>query len=625
VLSLIAKMSLLRLSPVDPNSFSRPDDVKVTHMDLELDVNFQSQTLSGHVILSVEKVNADAKVLILDSRDINITSVQDFDTKATLNFHIDSSVQQTFGQKLEIEIPAQNRLKIVIEYCTSPKATALQWLSSEQTSGKKHPFLFSQCQAIHCRSMIPCQDTPSNKVTYDAKVTAPKELNVLMSAIKDAEVVDTGDKKIHSFRQPVLIPTYLVAIVSGDLQSRQIGPRSHVWAEPDVLDRAAYEFADTESMLSTAEDVCGPYVWGVYDLLVLPPSFPFGGMENPCLTFVTPTMIAGDRSLVDLIAHEITHSWTGNLVTNSNFEHFWLNEGFTVFIERKIAGRLHGEATRNFSAIGGKKELAYAIETIGPDNQLTCLIPDLSGIDPDDAFSTVPYEKGQTFLWYLEDIVGGIAEFDPFLKSYIANFQYRSITTDDFVKYLKHYFKDTPSAATALEKVDWNTWFHKPGMPIVFPKYDDTLAKACAALREKWCDWNAKGCPEPAPFSSGDLDSLSAGQTQEFLAQLLIENPLSKAAIEKMQSLYNFNEVKNCEILFRWLRLCLKAEYEEGVPLAIKFATSQGRMKYVRPIFRDLYNWEVTRQRAIDAYEKAKDQWMYVCAYTVGKDLHLIK
>jgi len=463
-------MSVSRLSPLDPNSFSRPDEVKVTHMDLELDVNFADQTLSGQVVLSVEKVNLDAKVLVLDSRDLTITAVKEFTTKDALEFHIDSSAEQTFGQKLEINLPTQNRLKIVVEYCTSRKATALQWLSLEQTSGKKHPFLFSQCQAIHCRSMIPCQDTPGNKVTYNAKISAAKELNVLMSALRDTETVDLGDKKVHCFRQPVLIPTYLVAIVCGDLQSRQIGPRSHVWAEPDMLDKAAYEFAETESMLATAEEVCGPYVWGVYDLLVLPPSFPFGGMENPCLTFVTPTLIAGDRSLVDVIAHEITHSWTGNLVTNSNFEHFWLNEGFTVFIERKITGRLHGEATRNFSAIGGKKELKYAIETLGADNQLTCLIPDLSGIDPDDAFSTVPYEKGQTLLWYLEDLVGGVGEFDPFLKSYIANFQYRSITTDDFVTYLKHYFKDTP-AASKLEQVDWDTWFHKPGMPIVFPKY----------------------------------------------------------------------------------------------------------------------------------------------------------
>ncbi|XP_046441582.1 leukotriene A-4 hydrolase-like isoform X2 [Daphnia pulex] len=618
-------MAAERLSPGDPNSFSRPDEVKVTHMDLELEINFDTKILSGHVVLSVEKVNAEANSLILDSRDLTVSMVQDFETKQLLKFELGSS-STTFGEKLEIHFSSSQTIKqkIVVHYTTSPKSTALQWLSPEQTLGKKHPFLFSQCQAIHCRSLVPCQDTPSNKVTYEAKISAPHDLTVLMSAIRQGEPVQVGDKKTHSFHQPVLIPSYLLAVVAGDLQSRQIGPRSHVWAEPAMLDKAAYEFAETEAQLSAAEDVCGPYVWGVYDLLVLPPSFPFGGMENPCLTFVTPTVIAGDRSLVDVVAHEIAHSWTGNLVTNSNFEHFWLNEGFTVFVERKIIGRLHGEAFRHFAAIGGKTYLADTIESMGASNPLTSLMPDLTGIDPDDSFSTVPYEKGQAFLWYLEDLVGGSGEFDPFLKSYIANFQYRSIKTDDFVEYIKHYFQKTP-AAEKLEQVDWKTWFHSPGMPPTFVNYDDSLAKACKVLCQRWSDWNEQGCLEPMSMSSDDLKTLSPAQIQEFLAQLLMGPPLSCQAIEKMQQLYSLNGIQNAEIKFRWLRLCLKAQFKEVIPLAVEFATSQGRMKYCRPIFRDLYNWEVARPAALDAYEKVKDQWMYVCAYTVGKDLHVVQ
>ncbi|XP_057377161.1 leukotriene A-4 hydrolase-like [Daphnia carinata] len=618
-------MTAERLSPGDPNSFSRPDEVKVTHMDLVLDVSFDTKTISGHVVLSVEKVNVEAKILILDSRDLTISMVQDFDTKQPLKFELATS-STTFGEKLEIHLPDSPnfKFKISVHYTTSSKSTALQWLSPEQTLGKKHPFLFSQCQAIHCRSLIPCQDTPSNKVTYEAKITAPHDLTVLMSAIRQGEPVKTDDKKIHKFHQPVLIPSYLLAIVVGDLQSRQIGPRSHVWSEPALLDKAAYEFAETEAQLSAAEDVCGPYVWGVYDLLVLPPSFPFGGMENPCLTFVTPTLIAGDRSLVDVIAHEIAHSWTGNLVTNSNFEHFWLNEGFTVFVERKIAGRLHGEASRHFAAIGGKTYLADTIESMGASNPLTSLMPDLTGIDPDDSFSTVPYEKGQAFLWYLEELVGGPGEFDPFLKSYIANFQYRSIETNDFVQYLKHYFQNT-AAADKLEKVDWQTWFHSPGMPPTFVNYDDSLAVPCKALCQQWSDWNNKGCPEPVCMSPEDLKTLSPSQIQEFLAQLLLGPPLSCKTVEKMQQIYGLDSVQNAEIKFRWLRLCLRAQYKESIPLAVQFATSQGRMKYCRPIFRDLYNWEDARPSALEAYDKVKDQWMYVCAYTVGKDLHVIQ
>lgn len=618
-------MTAERLSPGDPNSFSRPDEVKVTHMDLVLDVSFDAKTLSGHVVLSVEKVNVEANVLILDSRDLTVSMVQDFDTKQSLKYELASS-STTFGEKLEIHLPDSPNFKpkISVHYTTSPKSTALQWLCPEQTLGKKHPFLFSQCQAIHCRSLVPCQDTPSNKVTYEAKITAPHDLTVLMSAIRQGEPVKNDDKKIHKFHQPVLIPSYLLAIVVGDLESRQIGPRSHVWSEPALLDKAAYEFAETEAQLSAAEDVCGPYVWGVYDLLVLPPSFPFGGMENPCLTFVTPTLIAGDRSLVDVIAHEIAHSWTGNLVTNSNFEHFWLNEGFTVFVERKIVGRLHGEPFRHFAAIGGKTYLADTIESMGASNPLTSLMPDLTGIDPDDSFSTVPYEKGQAFLWYLEELVGGPGEFDPFLKSYIANFQYRSIETDDFVQYLKHYFQNT-AAAEKLEKVDWQTWFHSPGMPPTFVNYDDSLAVPCKALCQLWSDWNNKGCPEPISMSPEDLKTLSPSQIQEFLAQLLLGPPLSCQTIEKMQQIYGLNGVQNAEIKLRWLRLCLRAQYKESIPLAVQFATSQGRMKYCRPIFRDLYNWEDARSSALEAYDKVKDQWMYVCAYTVGKDLHVIQ
>nr|SVE80303.1 EOG090X0AVX [Daphnia magna] len=317
----------------------------------------------------------------------------------------------------------------------------------------------------------------------------------------------------------------------------------------------------TEAQLSAAEDVCGPYVWGVYDLLVLPPSFPFGGMENPCLTFVTPTLIAGDRSLVDVIAHEIAHSWTGNLVTNSNFEHFWLNEGFTVFVERKIVGRLHGEPFRHFAAIGGKTYLADTIESMGASNPLTSLMPDLTGIDPDDSFSTVPYEKGQAFLWYLEELVGGPGEFDPFLKSYIANFQYRSIETDDFVQYLKHYFQNT-AAAEKLEKVDWQTWFHSPGMPPTFANYDDSLAVPCKALCQLWSDWNNKGCPEPISMSPEDLKTLSPSQIQEFLAQLLLGPPLSCQTIEKMQQIYGLNGVQNAEIKLSW---CIPARHVYNV------------------------------------------------------------
>ncbi len=287
-----------------------------------------------------------------------------------------------------------------------------------------------------------------------------------------------------------------------------------------------------------------------------------------------------------MVAHEIAHSWTGNLVTNANFEHFWLNEGFTVFVERKILGRIAGEAERNFAALHGLKCLKDAVEQMGATSQLTNLIPNLTGIDPDDAFSSVPYEKGQTLLWYLEELVGGKTLFEPFFKSYVAHFQYRSIVSQDFVDYLMEYFKNSPDVIDRLDKVDWGTWFHTPGMPCIIPKYDTSLATCCTDLCKKWCDWNSSGCKDPYSFSTDDLKLFSPSQTEEFLAELLIIDPLNMKAIDVMRRLYSFDSVRNSEIKFRWLRLCLRAHVKESIDPAIEFATSQGRMKFVRPLFR---------------------------------------
>ena len=297
---------------------------------------------------------------------------------------------------------------------------------------------------------------------------------------------------------------------------------------------------------------------------------------------------AGDRSLVKVVAHEIAHSWTGNLVTNANFEHFWLNEGFTVFVERKILGRIAGEAERNFAALLGLKNLEYAIDQMGPTNHMAKLVTDLTGIDPDDAYSRVPYEKGQTLLWYLEEVVGGKTHFEPFFKSYVAHFQYRSIVSQDFVDYLMEYFKNSPDVIDRLDKVDWEAWFHTPGMPCIIPKYDTSLATCCTDLCKEWCDWNSAGCPEPCPFSGSDLKTFSSGQIQQFLSELLIAEPLNPKTIDVMRPLYSFDSVRNSEIKMRWLRLGLKAQIKEAIAPAIEFATSHGRLTLVRPIFRFL-------------------------------------
>ncbi|RLW06498.1 hypothetical protein DV515_00004606 [Chloebia gouldiae] len=530
---------------------------------------------------------------VLDTKDVQVF-------KVTVN---GQDAQFAFGEKhsfkgtpLEITFPNELRRGeeaiVEVSFESSPQSSALQWFTPEQTSGKKHPFLFSQCQAIHCRAIFPCQDTPAVKLTYYAEISVPKELVALMSANRDGEAPDPEDSayKIYRFSQNVPIPCYLFALVVGALESRKIGPRTLVWAEKELVDKSAYEFSEAEAMLKTAEDLAGPYVWGQYDLLVLPPSFPYGGMENPCLTFVTPTLL-----VIDLYQ--------------------MLNEGHTVYLERRIGGRLFGEQFRHFQALGGWQELQNTINTLGDKNPVTNLVINLDEVDPDVAYSSVPYEKGFALLFYLEQLLGGPDVFIGFLKAYVQNFAYKSIVTEDWKKFLYSYFKDK---VDILDKVDWNSWFHAPGMPPVKPTYDMTLSNACIALSQRWIQAKES---DLSSFSSADLKEMSSHQLIEFLALLLLEAPLPLSHVQRMQEVYNFNAISNSEIRFRWLRLCIRSRWEEAIPLALKMATDQGRMKFTRPLFRDLYNFDKSQDLAVKTFLEHRASMHPVTSMLVGKDL----
>lgn len=609
------------LSPDDPCSFARPDECKVINLDLNLEVDFDSRKLCGYVDLAVERMKDGVQNLVLDTRDITINKITDADNCQELKFTLGEKTD-SFGSKLEVQLPVSSSKsnKIRVHYETSPQCSALQWLRPEQTAGKRHPYLFSQCQAIHARSMVPCQDTPGIKVPYTAKVTAPRDITILMSAVRSEPEPHPSDsgKLVHQFLQKVPIPTYLIAIVGGDLESRTIGPRSKVWTEREMIEAAAFEFSETEKMLQTAEALMGPYIWGQYDLLVLPPSFPYGGMENPCLTFVTPTLLAGDKSLADVVAHEISHSWTGNLVTNKNWEHFWLNEGHTVFVERKITGRLHNsDALSQFMAAGRAKDLRETIEVVLKNGPYTRLIPDLKGVDPDDAFSIVPYEKGFTLLFYLETLLGGPEVFEKFLRAYIERFKQQSIDSDQWKEFLYSYFQDKREV---LDGVEWDKWFYSEGMPPVIPKYDDSLAVPCKQLCQRW---STSGDNDLDQFAPSDLTSLTSVQVVEFLALLVEQPPLSLIKVQKMNELYKLNDVKNSEVRFRWLRLCIKAQWKEAIPRVLDFVNEQGRMKFVRPLYRDLYGWEDARPTAIENFKKHRDEMHNTTATMLAKDLKL--
>lgn len=463
----------------DPSSFSDSSQVKTESLHIVLAVDLNSAVLSGHVDIAFKRVDNNCNTLVLDSKDLDISRILDKDTGEELEYVLGDKYKD-FGSPLSISLKSITNI-VTIHYKTSKSASGVQVLSKNQTLGKRHPYLFTQNQAIHARSMVPCQDTPGIKVTYTAEITVDKPLVAVMSAVSvKSEEKDTTTS--YFFEQKIQIPAYLLALVVGDIVSQDISPKVRVWSERENIEDCAREFEDTGAILDAAVEVAGEYVWGRYDLLVLPPSFPYGGMENPCLTFVTPTLLAGDKSLVNVVAHEIAHSWTGNLVTNANWEHFWLNEGFTVFLERKIlaklAGPKDGEAIRQAAHLLGLNSLKYAIEVFGKDNPLTCLKVDLDDVDPDDAFSSVPYEKGSTFLFYLETLVGGPSVFDPFLRSYIAEHAFKSITSEVFVNYFKAHF---PSVA-----VDWEAWLKTPGMPLVIPDYDDSMQQKSIQVAKAW-------------------------------------------------------------------------------------------------------------------------------------------
>ncbi|HYR28737.1 MAG TPA: M1 family aminopeptidase/hydrolase, partial [Thermoanaerobaculia bacterium] len=405
----------------DIHSFARPDEAVVRHLALDLLVDFDRQQLAGVATLNIDRTAA-ARELVLDTNGLTIDKINYANGK-TASFRI-GEPQPHLGRPLFIDLEPDTT-SLSIQYASAPDAAAVQWLTPAQTAGGKHPFLFTQSQAILARTWVPCQDSPGVRMTYEATIRVPKGLMAIMSAENSPDLAADG---VYRFRMPQPIPSYLLALAVGDLAFRSLGRNSGVWAEKPMIEASAYELADTQQMIDAAEEIYGPYRWGQYDVLVLPPSFPFGGMENPRLTFATPTILAGDRSLVNLVAHELAHSWSGNLVTNATWHDFWLNEGFTTYLERRIVEALYGKHMADMQAAIGVSDLAESRKTLEVPGDRT-LLPDLTGRDPDDAFSNVPYEQGRLFLVFLESKFGRDA-FDQFLRKWFDEHAFKSATTD---------------------------------------------------------------------------------------------------------------------------------------------------------------------------------------------------
>lgn len=596
----------------DPSSFANWKDVCLEHLDLHVAVSFETKALNvtatwtGRTTCSTNAVIFDTKRLAVEAVRVDGEVVEV--TKG--------EEDPVFGAPLEVALPTAKRepgsaFQVELSFRVGEESSALQWLAPEQTAGKQHPFLFTQCQAIHARALLPCHDSPGVKFTYKAEVVVPSWATALMSALAEGAAVAGSDARRFVFHQPVAISSYLVAIAVGELEGRPVGPRSTAWAEPAMVEAVQQEFAEhTEKFLQAAEEITGlAYAWGRYDILCLPPSFPYGGMENPCLTFCTPTLLAGDASLAGVIAHEIAHSWTGNLITNASWEHFWLNEGWTVWLERQILAKVGSDKVFDLHALSGLEALQGDVDILPPP--LTRLVPDLRGkVDPDDAFSRVPYEKGFNLLLCLADAMGGDAVFADFVKAYIRSFQRRTITSDEFRSFVEGY---CAGRGLSVSAVDLESWFYDVGMPPSTRAFDHSLADQCSALAEAWAE-------DPERRTADDVAGWTSAQRQRFLDALRSKKP-AKEQLPRLAELYGLKTTKNCEERFRWYMLCLDMGDESHVSDALGFVTSVGRMKYVRPLYRALFHH--SPERALEAFQGSRPNYHPIAQHMIAKDLGL--
>jgi len=629
----------------DKSTLSNPLVSQTKHVDWSVEVDFEnckfSATATYDIVITCTGSNRSIE---LDTRGLVIKSVIVDGQKNEWKLCDEIEGKAHLGQKLTIPISMENNptdnkechnVALIIKYETSPepiKCTAAQWLTPAQTCGKKFPYLFTQCQAIHARSIIPCHDCPAVKMTYSASVTVPVWATAVMSAIQTTVETSDVSRDHHTFKfnQPIPIPAYLLALAVGELSSKDISPRCRVWSEPSILSAAASEFHQTESFLQTAEEITSmPYPWQRYDLLVLPSSFPYGGMENPQLTFVTPTLLAGDGSLVCVVAHEIAHSWTGNLVTNKTWGHFWLNEGWTTWLQRRIMNRIEKVAhNMDLDAISGALALKKDIKLLSKD--MTKLVLELDDADPDESYSRVPYEKGFHLIYSLERMVGQDT-FLELVKAYLAKYAYGTITSYEFKVFCIDFWKDTNSDAyDKVKKFPWDLWFYGEGMPEL-PMFDKTLAEASESLASEWVAFDQYASSTKVP--DRDISNWTSAQKVCFLDAMLksmnddeesIVKKFNLATLSTMKEIYGFHISKNAEVLFRFCLLAVLSEDVEIYRIVARFITSQGRMKYVRPLYRAMFqSTDKAKKIAIDTFMKNKDFYHPIAAKMIAMDMNV--
>ena len=572
-------------SGVDYHSFANPNEIRVTHLSLDLTANFESKQLVGEVTLDVERRKPENNTLVLDTRALEIQRVSVEGESVPFEM---GETDPDLGTPLTITLPSAAN-SVTVAYSTSPEASGVQWLTPAQTAGKKHPFLFTQAQAVHARSFIPLQDSPQVRVTYDATIKTPESLLAVMSASNDPTTERDGE---YEFNMPQPIPSYLIALAIGDLEFKAMGERTGVYAEPALLESAAKEFEDTEAMLEVTEETYGPYQWDRYDLLILPPSFPFGGMENPRLSFITPTVIAGDKSLVSLIAHELAHSWSGNTVTNATWRDLWLNEGFTTYLTYRIMEMIYGHDRFKKEAVLGYQDLENDVAALEENDEILAI--DLRGRNPDDVFSNIPYEKGALFLREIEHKIGR-ENFDAFLMQYFKDFAFKSITTDTFIAYL-----DDTLLKQYPDKLDANrihTWIFEPGIPEGAPHPESDAFTKIDDTRSAWLSGDVK---------AADIET-AQWTVHEWLYFLNnMPESLSEAQLAELDSAFSLTSTKNNEIAHSWLMIAVQNNYQPAYDRLYSYLVSIGRNKLVKPLYRELSKTPEGKAFAKRAFEEAK-------------------
>ena len=585
-------------SIIDVHTLSNYKEVPISHTHLDIEVNFENKCVSGIVTHTIDNSKKQSKV-ILDTKNLEIKDVTlDDGEKTTFSF---GENDELLGLPLVIDIK-EGTQKVSVTYSTTDGTEALDWLVPEQTADKTAPYMYTQGQSIFTRSWIPIQDTPGNRITYSAKVKVPEGMLAVMSA---SNPVDRNVDNLYEFNMPQPIPCYLIALAVGDLYFAPIDERTGVYTEKSMLDACAYELGDMGKMVDVAEKLYGNYQWERYDVIVLPPSFPFGGMENPRLTFATPTMIAGDRSLTALIAHELAHSWSGNLVTNATWDDFWLNEGFTVYFERRIMEELYGKDYVEMLALLGYQDLQQDVASLDPKYQLLKL--KLKDAHPDDGMTNIAYEKGYFFLRFVEESVGR-EKFDQFLKAYFDNHKFQTIVTEYFVEYLQRNLL----ANTDLD-LNIQEWVYQPGIPENCPKVNssrfENVEKALALF-----------------YKDNDVDKINADgwSTHEWRHFVRNLKPITTSEQMKMiDTKFDLTHSGNSEILAAWFEQSIKFGYNDVYPALEKFLTRIGRRKFLEPLYKSMASTEEGLEKAKEIYAKARGNYHYISFETIDKVLGL--